>query len=116
MAKIDGFFRLMNSQGASDLHLVSGMTPCLRIQGDLEPLNYRKLDDEELLAMLEEITPAAKFQEFLETGDVDVACGQEILSVCHAIDIDSHSHCAFVNQGTIKRIRTGSQCRRDQIE
>ncbi|MFQ5503246.1 MAG: type IV pilus twitching motility protein PilT [Planctomycetota bacterium] len=73
MAKIDAFFRLMNSQGASDLHMSSGVAPCLRIQGDLEPVNYKELDTEELLGMLEQITPPVKFKEFLETGDVDLA-------------------------------------------
>jgi len=38
MAKIDAFFRLMNSQGASDLHIMAGGSPCLRIHGDVEPI------------------------------------------------------------------------------
>ncbi|MGZ3598108.1 MAG: type IV pili twitching motility protein PilT, partial [Syntrophales bacterium] len=36
MAKIDAFFQLMHDQGASDLHLVSGQQPVLRIRGDME--------------------------------------------------------------------------------
>ena len=31
MAQIDAFFKLMNEQGASDLHMVSGQQPILRI-------------------------------------------------------------------------------------
>ena len=32
MAKIDAFFKLMNEQGASDLHLTTGQQPALRIR------------------------------------------------------------------------------------
>ena len=49
MAKIDAFFRLMNAQGASDLHLASGNLPALRIKGTLERVNYHILDSEELI-------------------------------------------------------------------
>ncbi len=73
MARIDAFFRLMNAQGASDLHLASGTTPCLRIRGDLEPIKYREFSSEELLDMLIEISPEAKIKEFMDTGDVDLA-------------------------------------------
>jgi twitching motility protein PilT len=73
MAKIDAFFRLMNAQGASDLHLSAGAPPLLRIQGDLEPVKYKELDSEELMAMLGEIAPPAKLKDFEETGDVDFA-------------------------------------------
>ncbi len=73
MARIDAFFRLMNAQGASDLHLASGNSPCLRIRGDLEPVKYKELSNNELLDMLAEITPELKLKEFQETGDVDLA-------------------------------------------
>ncbi len=73
MARIDAFFRLMNAQGASDLHLSSGCPPCLRIQGDLEPVKYRELVSDELMEMLAEICHEHKLKEFEETGDVDFA-------------------------------------------
>ncbi|HZN60145.1 MAG TPA: type IV pilus twitching motility protein PilT [Planctomycetota bacterium] len=73
MAKIDAFFRLMNSQGASDLHIMAGGSPCLRIHGDVEPIKYHELTNDELLDMLVEITPEHKMKEFQETGDVDFA-------------------------------------------
>ncbi len=71
MAKIDAFFKLMNDQGASDLHLVSGQQPVLRIRGDLERVKYKVLENDELKAMLYEIAPEHKVKEFEETGDVD---------------------------------------------
>jgi len=73
MAKIDAFFRLMHAQNASDLHMSSGCAPCLRIQGDLEPVKFKELDTDELLAMLAEVAPANKLQQFEQTGDVDFA-------------------------------------------
>jgi len=71
MAKIDAFFKLMNDQGASDLHLISGQQPVLRIRGDLERVKYKALENDELKAMLYEIAPEHKVKEFEETGDVD---------------------------------------------
>ena len=39
MAQIDAFFKLMNEQGASDLHMIAGQQPLLRMSGvDLEKL------------------------------------------------------------------------------
>ena len=73
MAQIDAFFKLMNEQGASDLHLISGQQPILRIQGDLERVKYKELDNDNLKAMLYEIAPEEKVKVFEETGDVDFA-------------------------------------------
>jgi twitching motility protein PilT len=73
MAKIDAFFQLMNEQGASDLHLVAGQQPVVRIRGDMERIKYNVLTNDELRAMLYEITPEHKIKHFEETGDVDFA-------------------------------------------
>ena len=73
VARIDAFFRLMNEQNASDLHLSAGCAPCLRIQGDLEPVRYQELGTDELMTMLAEVAPAHKLQQFEQTGDVDFA-------------------------------------------
>jgi len=71
MAKIDAFFKLMHEQGASDLHLVTGSQPILRIRGDLERVKYKVLENDELKAMLYEICPEDKIKIFEETGDLD---------------------------------------------
>jgi twitching motility protein PilT len=73
MAKIDAFFQLMNEQGASDLHLVSGQQPILRIRGEVERVKYDVLTNDGLKSMLYEITPEHKIKQFEETGDVDFA-------------------------------------------
>ena len=71
MAKIDAFFKLMNEQGASDLHLIAGQPPMLRITGEIERVKYKVLDNDDLRTMLYEITPEDKIKVFEETGDVD---------------------------------------------
>ncbi|MEE4264118.1 MAG: type IV pilus twitching motility protein PilT [Desulfobacteraceae bacterium] len=71
MAKIDAFFKLMNEQGASDLHLTSGLPPALRIRGEIERIKYKVLEDDDLRGMLYEIAPEQKIKQFEETGDID---------------------------------------------
>ncbi len=71
MAKIDAFFKLMHEQGASDLHLVSGQQPALRIRGEIERIKYKVLESDDLRGMLYEITPEDRIKVFEETGDLD---------------------------------------------
>ena len=71
MAQIDAFFKLMNDEGASDLHMVAGMQPVLRIRGDMERVKFKVLSNEELKAMLYEICPEDRIKIFEETGDMD---------------------------------------------
>ena len=73
MAKIDAFFNLMHDQGASDLHLVAGQQPAIRIRGDIERIKYDVLTNDSLKVLLYEITPEHKIKQFEETGDVDFA-------------------------------------------
>ncbi|MBU0485251.1 MAG: type IV pilus twitching motility protein PilT [Proteobacteria bacterium] len=71
MAQIDAFFKLLNEQGASDLHMIAGKQPYLRIRGDMERVKYNVLDNDELKAMIYEIVPEDKIKQFEETGDID---------------------------------------------
>ncbi len=73
MAKIDAFFQLLNEQGASDLHLVTGQQPAMRVRGEIERIKYDILENDSLKAMLYEIAPEYKIKQFEETGDVDFA-------------------------------------------
>jgi twitching motility protein PilT len=73
MAEIDAFFQLMHDNKASDLHLVSGQQPAIRIRGEIERVKYDVLNDEALKVLLYEITPEHKIKQFEETGDVDFA-------------------------------------------
>jgi len=71
MAKIDAFFKLLNEQNASDLHLASGQQPAMRVRGEIERIKYKRLDSDDLRGMLYEITPEDKVKVFEETGDID---------------------------------------------
>ena len=71
MAKIDAFFNLMFEQKASDLHLSAGNQPMLRINGEMERVDYPVLENDDLKKMLYEIAPEYKTKLFEETGDVD---------------------------------------------
>ena len=73
MAQIDAFFKLMNDEGASDLHMMAGQQPVLRIRGDMERVKFKVLENEMLKSMLYEICPEDKIKIFEETGDMDFA-------------------------------------------
>ena len=46
MAQIDALFREMKERGASDLHMVIGFPPLLRMRGDLVPTQHPVLTPE----------------------------------------------------------------------
>ena len=72
MAKIDELFRMMAEHGASDLHLISGQPPALRINGELERITGQAvLTQDTLHPLLHEILPESKKDQFESTGDVD---------------------------------------------
>ena len=71
MAQIDAFFKLMNDEGASDLHMIAGQQPVLRVRGDIERVKFKAMDNETLKSMLYEICPEDKIKIFEETGDMD---------------------------------------------
>jgi twitching motility protein PilT len=71
MARIDAFFKLMNDEGASDLHMMAGQQPILRIRGEMERVKFKVMEDEELRSMLYEICPEDKIKIYEETGDMD---------------------------------------------
>ncbi len=73
MAQIDAFFKLMNDEGASDLHMMAGQQPVLRIRGDMERVKFKSMDNETLKNILYEICPEDKIKVFEETGDMDFA-------------------------------------------
>lgn len=71
MAQLDTLFRAMSEHGASDLHLVAGNPPIMRINGDMIRLKSPDLTDAALRTLLQEITPDGMWTDFTETGDVD---------------------------------------------
>ena len=46
MAQIDGFFKMMVEQNASDLHMIAGQQPMVRVDGEIERIKYPKFDSD----------------------------------------------------------------------
>ena len=51
MATIDGFFHMMIDVGASDLHLISNQQPMVRIDGNIERIDFPVLSKDDLKKM-----------------------------------------------------------------
>ena len=109
MAKIDAFFKLMNDQGGSDLHLVSGQPPAIRLRGDIERIKYKTLDNDGLKAMLYEIAPEDKIKVFEETGDVDFGYEIPNLARYRANFFMQRNGCAAVFREIPSKILTADQ-------
>ncbi len=73
MAKIDDLFRLMVAENASDLHLRAGSPPCLRIYGEMVPIKYRSLADDECRALIFEILNENQLDELKRVWELDTA-------------------------------------------
>jgi twitching motility protein PilT len=72
---IDRLFRLMVDAKASDLHLSSGMPPLIRKDGKILALEQgaAPLTNEEVVALLDPITPPPNREEFGRRNDTDFA-------------------------------------------
>ena len=73
MAKIDDLFKIMISKGASDLHLVAGAPPVLRLHGEMEKLEFKELSNEEVQALIFEILSEKQKRQFVENWELDCA-------------------------------------------
>ncbi len=74
MAKIDTFFTEMKERGASDLHLVVGFPPLLRLNGELVPLDrHPVLTAESCRDILNEILSPAQQAQVEKSRDFDMA-------------------------------------------
>lgn len=77
MARLDSFLQLVVQQRASDLHLRAGSVPIVRHCGDLVPLPFRVLSEEEAQRLLTEIMSPAQAEAFGSGQEVDFAYGLE---------------------------------------
>jgi twitching motility protein PilT len=74
MPKIDEFLRFMLEQEASDCHLSAAYRPCLRVHGDIQPVEkWPVLTPEFNRELLYEIMPEHNRREFDERHDTDFA-------------------------------------------
>lgn len=80
MARIDVFLDLVIKQGGSDLHLVAGNPPRIRLHGDSYTVKYRELGEKETKELIDEITPQHIKAYFEEAGNADFAYELEGIS------------------------------------
>ena len=73
MAAIDSLLRSMLEKGGSDLHLTVGLPPKSRISGNLIPLTDTPVTTDYMASLLQEICPPARWAQFLEKKDLDLA-------------------------------------------
>ena len=73
MAAIDSLLKTMLDKGGSDLHLTVGLPPKSRISGSLQPIGDKPITSQEMEALLKEICPEKRWNEFLDKKDLDLA-------------------------------------------
>ncbi len=71
MPRIDAFLKLGLAQGCSDVHLAVGVPPMLRMNGDLMPIKFRDLRDNELEGYVTEILTKTQLERFHQGHDID---------------------------------------------
>ncbi len=73
MSRINTFLELAVKQGGSDLHLVSGQPPRIRINGVLHKVRFRDLSVEDMERILEEFTTPGQRERLGRELSVDLA-------------------------------------------
>ncbi len=73
MSRINAFLELAVKQGGSDVHLVSGQAPRIRLHGVLHRVRFRELSVEDLEHVLEEIMDERLRERFRAHRSVDFA-------------------------------------------
>jgi twitching motility protein PilT len=68
---IDRLLETCIKQGASDIHLVTGRPPVLRLHGGLRSLDTKILEPDDTVALMKSITPDRNQQELQEEGTTD---------------------------------------------
>jgi twitching motility protein PilT len=73
MAKIEELLKLMKQHGASDLHLVGGSPPYLRVQGEMVKLKYKAVSEEVCRALIYELLNESQIEHFEENLELDLS-------------------------------------------
>ncbi len=80
MARLDTFLELVVKQNGSDLHMVAGNPPRVRINGDTFAVKYRELSADETQDLIYEIMSESQKAHFQENSGVDFAYEAENLA------------------------------------
>ncbi len=87
MARIDAFLQIGREQGGSDIHFTVGLPPLVRLDGELAPIKYRALTQEEAEDIISEIFTEAQQAQLADKGTVDLSytasgAGRFRINVC----------------------------------
>lgn len=77
MAEIDKLFKIMVTQGASDMHLSAGAPPILRVHGEMVRLNHPQLTNEQVQALVFEVLSEKQKRQFVENWELDCSYNLE---------------------------------------
>ncbi len=109
MAKIDALFKMMQQQGASDLHISTGTPPILRLHGEMVRVKSPDLTHEQAQALLFEILDEEQVQQFEETRDLDFAYAIPGVARFRGNILDTHRGIAGVFRLIPSEILTSEQ-------
>jgi twitching motility protein PilT len=70
-ARINAFLKLGREQGGSDIHFAVGSPPLVRLHGELSPIKYRDLTDNEISELTREILTPVQSDQFDAGHDLD---------------------------------------------
>jgi twitching motility protein PilT len=73
MPAIDQLFDVLIEHDGSDLHLLEGQPPKIRLHGELAPIRDTVLTKDEMRHLLSEVTRPEQWSQFENTGDLDFA-------------------------------------------
>jgi twitching motility protein PilT len=97
MALLDSLFRILNSNGGSDLHIATDQVPRLRLHGVLVPVpEMVSLDAQQVTGLLREIVSDAQWEEYQACNDLDFAYSLEGIARFRANYFRDHSGQAAV--------------------
>src|SRR5688572_4012647 len=71
---VNDLLKISVERNASDLHLKAGSYPMMRVRGELTPISQdKRLDHDDMMAMLAAILPTALRERFKDSHEVDLA-------------------------------------------
>jgi twitching motility protein PilT len=75
MARIDQLIEIISKANATDLHMVAGSVPVIRVEGRLEKTRHRRLTDDDIKELIYEILSDRQIRILEKTGRLDFAYG-----------------------------------------
>ena len=73
MPQVDKFLNFLVKNGGSDLHIVTGSPPIVRIDGQLQKMKLPPLSEDQVMSLIREIMPERNQREYEAIHDTDFA-------------------------------------------